>query len=242
MFYHPPKNNNNNSESDSDSDSDKIDIEKTARLCWVDSFSQQTLTNIHAICLFCNELSFEPLTSYLYSQPYDNKIHKQNIVFCQKCNADFDDHQAGFLAREQYALDVYDYEHGILTEPRKPRLSVGDYYNDALQDIAHSCISKLREKANIVVITSEPIISSALAEGNSNNSNSRNRRNRILFGQTEIDMLSTSDRIKIRDVCARDEHLLDIYQVCRELFDSNANVRQLFYYRKSNITSHFKPL
>ena len=97
----------------------------------------------------------------------------------------------------------------------------------------------MREKANIVVITSEPTnIASALAEGNSNNNNSSNRHNRILFGQTEIDMLSTSDRIKIRDVCARDEHLLDIYQVCQELFDSNANASQLFLLQEENMNIH----
>jgi len=73
MFYHPPKDSNSNP------NQDKIDLEKTARLCWLDMFSNQTLNNIHVICLFCNKLAFEPITSYLYSQPYDDKIHRQNI-------------------------------------------------------------------------------------------------------------------------------------------------------------------
>ena len=234
MFYHQPKNNNN-----SESDSDTIDIEKTARLCWLDVFSKQTLTNIHAICLLCDQLSFEPITAYLYYQPFEEKIHRQNVVFCQRCSLDYDDFQAGFIAREQYSLDLQDHEHGI-PETERPRLSVGDYYNDALQDIAYVCISKLREKANIV-ITFEPTAVAALAEGNSNSNSRSHRHNRIIFGQTEIDMLSTSDKKKIRDVCARDEHPLDIYQICKELFDSNANARQFFYYRKQNMNIMFKP-
>ena len=145
MFYYPSSSSNNNNNK-----SLPLDLEKTARLCWLDIFSTQTLSNIHAICLFCNQLSFEPVTSYLYSQPYDDKIYRQNITLCEKCSADFDDYQAGFLAREQYALDLYDYEYGI-AEPRKPKLCVGDYYTNALQNITNACVLKLREKASIIV-------------------------------------------------------------------------------------------
>ena len=102
MFYHPPKNNNNNN----GSDADKIDLEKSARLCYLDLFSIQSL-NVGAICIFCNEISAEPLTGYLYYQPYEDKICKQNIVFCPRCESDFIDFQTGFIAREHDIFRIY---------------------------------------------------------------------------------------------------------------------------------------
>jgi hypothetical protein len=94
-------------------------------------------------------LVFELITAYLYYQPYEDKdkICKQNIVFCQqKCESDFDDFQAGFIAREQYSYDIFDREHGIV-EPQKlrPKLSVVDFDVVALQDITHACLLKLLE-------------------------------------------------------------------------------------------------
>ena len=129
MFYHPSKNNDDGKGSNNDSKT--INLEKTARLCWLDTFSTQTLSNIHSICLFCNQLLFESLQANLYSQPSDEKIHKQNVSMCEKCSNDFEDYQTGFLSREQYSLDMYDYEHGI-PEPQKPKLCIGDYYTVAL--------------------------------------------------------------------------------------------------------------
>jgi hypothetical protein len=219
MFYYPSKSNNGNN-NNNDNNSNKLDLEKTARLCWLDIESNQTLNNIHAICLFCEQLSFEPITTYLYSQPYGDydRIRRQNVLLCQKCIKDFEDYQIGFIAREQEALDLYDYEHGIQQDNRqqriqKPKLYIEDYYDVALRQITHACVSKLCEKAGIEMMTNS---------------------------------LTSLDRMKIKDACMRDEHPTDVLEVSRELFDSgnnnNSSVRRFFYYRRQNIDSRFKPL
>jgi hypothetical protein len=86
-------------------------------------------------------------------------------------------------------------------------------------------------------MTFEPAMAALAGNGDSRNNY------RTIFGNNELDNLSCFDRIKIEDSCALEEQPLDVYQVCRELFDSNNdNVKRFIYYRRNNIHSRFKPI
>lgn len=179
-------------------------------------------------CRYCNDLNMCRIKKgFTYCQQGD-RIYRQSIIICSLCFTDYCTVSSEILSKQQNSISSSPFQ--------KPRLEVTDMTYNAISSIVNKCISELY-KCVLNPETIENKIQNILDDINDDGSNVNDANNENITTSTTTSIQASESHVNVNS-----DSKLKLYDLIKQEYINNHNVRSFFYNNDLNINKDFKRL